>query len=386
MISRKLLWTLCFFSYIFYAITATEIGSALPSIRSELALSESLAGIIASLQSLAGVLAILGGALSDLFGKTRLVSLSLLVMGLGALLVSGSPSALILGTSFFILGAGIGFFEASVNAFISDIFSEKRGMAINLLHIGWNIGSALGPVLAAYIALSYGSWRLGYLIIFPLLLISFIASSIIGVKLGKSGSITSHEPRSMKHKQVLSILPLMMIPFLIVANQLGITAWLPSILSDQGASLIEASLAVGLFWALSGLGRLLWAPFIDRIGYWRVLVIAGGFSSILMLSASLPIPVYARIALWSSSGLLLAPAYPTIIAWATSIYPEIGGALSGMVYAFATLGSFISTIATGMLFELFGSTYAQLIFAPLAALIAMAAYLMRGAGGMPKAP
>ncbi len=386
MISRKLLWTLCFFSYIFYAITATEIGSALPSIRSELALSESLAGIIASLQSLAGVLAILGGALSDLFGKTRLVSLSLLVMGLGALLVSGSPSALILGTSFFILGAGIGFFEASVNAFISDIFSEKRGMAINLLHIGWNIGSALGPVLAAYIALSYGSWRLGYLIIFPLLLISFIASSIIGVKLGKSGSITSHEPRSMKPKQVLSILPLMMIPFLIVANQLGITAWLPSILSDQGASLIEASLAVGLFWALSGLGRLLWAPFIDRIGYWRVLVIAGGFSSILMLSASLPIPVYARIALWSSSGLLLAPAYPTIIAWATSIYPEIGGALSGMVYAFATLGSFISTIATGMLFELFGSTYAQLIFAPLAALIAMAAYLMRGAGGMPKAP
>jgi len=386
MISRKLLWTLCFFSYIFYAITATEIGSALPSIRSELALSESLAGIIASLQSLAGVLAILGGALSDLFGKIRLVSLSLLIMGLGALLVSGSPSALILGTSFFILGAGIGFFEASVNAFISDIFSEKRGMAINLLHIGWNIGSALGPVLAAYIALSYGSWRLGYLIIFPLLLISFIASSIIGVKLGKSGSITSHEPRSMKHKQVLSILPLMMIPFLIVANQLGITAWLPSILSDQGASLIEASLAVGLFWALSGLGRLLWAPFIDRIGYWRVLVIAGGFSSILMLSASLPIPVYARIALWSSSGLLLAPAYPTIIAWATSIYPEIGGALSGMVYAFATLGSFISTIATGMLFELFGSTYAQLIFAPLAALIAMAAYLMRGAGGMPKAP
>ena len=386
MISRKLLWTLCFSSYIFYAITATEIGSALPSIRSELALSESLAGIIASLQSLAGVLAILGGALSDLFGKMRLVSLSLLIMGLGALLVSGSPSALILGTSFFILGAGIGFFEASVNAFISDIFSEKRGMAINLLHIGWNIGSALGPVLAAYIALSYGSWRLGYLIMFPLLLISFIASSIIGAKLGKSGSSNSHEPRSMKPKQVLSILPLMMIPFLIVANQLGITAWLPSILSDQGASLIEASLAVGLFWALSGLGRLLWAPFIDRIGYWRVLVIAGGFSSILMLSASLPIPVYARIALWSSSGLLLAPAYPTIIAWATSIYPEIGGALSGMVYAFATLGSFISTIATGMLFELFGSTYAQLIFAPLAALIAMAAYLMRGAGGMPKAP
>jgi FSR family fosmidomycin resistance protein-like MFS transporter len=283
--------------------------------------------------------------------------------------------------SFFILGAGIGFFEASVNAFVSDTFSEKRGMAINLLHIGWNIGSALGPVLAAYIALSYGSWRMGYLMMLPLLLILFLASLIAGAKLGKGGSHAARKPRSITPKQVLSILPLMMMPFLIVANQLGITAWLPSILSDQGASLMEASLAVGLFWSLSGLGRLLWAPFIDRIGYWKVLVIAGGLSSFLMLSASLPIPVYARMALWSSSGLLLAPAYPTIIAWATSIYPEIGGALSGMVYTFATLGSFVSTIATGMLFELFGSSYAQLIFAPLAALITIAAYVMRGAGG-----
>jgi hypothetical protein len=51
MISRKLLWALCFSSYIFYAITATEIGSALPGIKSELALSEVLVGIIASLQS-----------------------------------------------------------------------------------------------------------------------------------------------------------------------------------------------------------------------------------------------------------------------------------------------------------------------------------------------
>ncbi len=239
MISRKLLWALCFSSYIFYAITATEIGSALPGIRSELALSESLAGIIASLQSL-------------------------MIMGLGALLISGSPSALILGASFFIIGAGIGFFEASVNAFVSDIFSERRGMAINLLHIGWNIGSALGPVLAAYIALSYGSWRVGYLMMSPLLLASFAANLITGIKLGKNKSSTSCEPRSIKPKQVLSILLLMMIPFLIVANQLGITTWLPSILSDQGASLIEASLAVGLFWGLSGLGRLLWAPFIDR--------------------------------------------------------------------------------------------------------------------------
>ncbi|MEM0329281.1 MAG: hypothetical protein QXW02_02740 [Nitrososphaerota archaeon] len=88
---------MCFSSYILYAITATEVGSALLGIRNELVLSESIIGVVVSLQSLAGALAILGGVLSDLFGKIRLVSLSLLVMGLGALLLSSSPNALILG-------------------------------------------------------------------------------------------------------------------------------------------------------------------------------------------------------------------------------------------------------------------------------------------------
>ena len=383
MISRRLLWTLCFTSYVLHAITATEIGPALPGIRLELKLSESITGVIASFQSLAGILAILGGVLSDLFGKMRLISLSLLMMGLGALTISSSPNAPILGASFLIFGAGIGFFESSVNAFISDIFSERRGMAINLLHIGWNIGSTLGPVLAAYVALMYGSWRMGYLMMSPPLLALFLISWIAGNKLSEDNVRTGCGKAVMKPGQVLRIFPLMIIPFLILAIQLGITAWLPSILSNQGASFMEASLTVGLFWALSGVGRILWAPFIDRIGYWRVLVIAGGLSSLTMLLASLPIPIYAKIALWSSSGLLLAPAYPTTMAWAISIHPEIGGTLSGIVYAFATLGSFTSTVATGMLFELFGSSYAQLIFAPLALLIAITSYVMRGVRGRP---
>ncbi|MEM1976974.1 MAG: hypothetical protein QXX29_03655 [Nitrososphaerota archaeon] len=63
------------------------------------------------------------------------------------------------------------------------------------------------------------------------------------------------------------------------------------------------------------------------------------------------------------------------------MHPEIGGALSGIVYTFATLGSFASTIATDMLFELFGSSYAQLIFAPSALLIAVTSYVMRGICG-----
>ena len=379
---RKLLWLLSFLSFIIYATAATEIGAALPGIVSEFKLSESLIGVLASLQSLAGILAILGGVLSDFFGKMRLVSLSLLIMGVGALLISGSPAAPLLGASLFIFGSGMGFFEASVNACISEIFRERRGMAINLLHIGWNIGSSIGPPLAAYAILAYGSWRIGYLLVSPFLLALSLASwASARASALPSGGGNRSSKAGIASGSVLTLLPLMIIPFFLVANQLGITAWLPSILVDQGAPLMEASLAVGLFWALSGVGRLSWALFTDRIGYWRILLLAGSSSAILMLLTLLPLPIHAKIALWSCSGFFLGPAYPTVVAWVTSIRPEIGGTLSGILFASATLGSFASTVATGLLFDLFGSRIAQLIFPLLIIPVAAASYIMRGIGG-----
>ncbi len=380
MASRKIIWLLSFLSFIVYAAAATEIGPALSEIRSEFVLNETMAGLLAGLQPLAGVLAIFGGILSDIFGRARLVSFSLMLMGLGVLAISSTPHIWILGAALLIFGSGMGFFEASVNAFISEVFHDKRGMAINLLHIGWNIGSTIGPLLAAYAILVYGGWRLGYFLLAPFMIALSAVMWIIARDSSHdhSGKSRDHKPISLK--TILEILPLMVIPFLIVASQLGITTWLPSILTNQGASIIEASLTVGLFWALSGVGRLVWSPFIDRLGYWRVLVITGGCSTLLMLFAILPLPIYMRMALWAFSGFLLGPAYPTTVAWITAIHPEIGGTLSGTLFAFGTLGSFVSAIIIGALFDAFGSIIAQLFF-PLPILaMALLSYLMREIG------
>jgi len=143
----------------------------------------------------------------------------------------------------------------------------------------------------------------------------------------------------------------MPISFLIVLSQLGLTAWLPSILVDQGGSLAEAGVTVGVFWALVSAGRLLWAPFVDRFGYQKTMILA-----------SLPIPIHFKEILWACSGLLVAPAYPTLLAWATASDPEIGGTLSGIIFTFGTLGPFTSSAVVGLLFDVLGSAYAQLIF------------------------
>ena len=377
MLSRKILILLGLLSYIFCAAAATEIGPALSEIGFEFELSETMLGFLASLQALGGIFALLGGVLSDFFGKMRLVSISLLMMGVGTLLISSSPLFWILGFSFFIFGIGIGFFEASVNAFISEIFHEKRGMAINILHIGWNMGSAVGPPIVALMIIAYGSWRLGYLAVAPPLIALSVIMWLLIRKPYETGNETKIKYGKISPRLVWKAFPLMMISFLIVSSELGITAWLPSILIDQGGSLAEASLTLGAFWGLGGVGRLVWAPFVDRLGYRRVLLLTGSGSALLMILTSLPLPIYLKAVLWSSSGLLLGPAYPTLVVWATASYPEIGGTLSGTVFTFATLGSFTSTILAGLLFDLLGSAIAQLIFPFSMAAVAAISYLTR---------
>lgn len=377
MISRKILLLLSLLAYIFYAVLATEIGPVLPEISSEFNLRQGTTGAIASLQSLAGLLAVLGGFLSDIFGRSRFISFSIGIIGIGALSLSSSPTVLMIGLSFFLMGTGFAFFEASVNAFISNIFSEKRGMAVNILHIGWSIGSTLGPVIAAIAILYHGSWRLGYLLIAPIM-VGFLL--FYGVFIPRNVETMNDGGKLERHntsriRLLTSILPVFLVSFLLMSCKLGMNTWLPYILREEGGTLIEASLTVSLFWMLIGVGRLVWAPFVDRFGYWKIIMFNSLGSLLLLTLASLSIPLYIKMALYSGTGFLLGPIYPTLIAIATSRSPEMSGALAGALYAFGTLGTVFSTITIGITIEIVGSSIAQIVFPSTVGLITLLSYL-----------
>ncbi|MCF8885095.1 MAG: MFS transporter [Aigarchaeota archaeon] len=377
MLSGRILLLISFMAYVFYAILATEIGPALPEISLEFKLSEAITGIVVSLQFVAGILAVLGGFLSDIFGSVRFISISLGLIGVSALLLSYSTDLFIIGLAFFLMGTGFSFFEASVNAFISSIFSEKRGMSINLLHIGWGVGSTLGPVMIAFTILSYGSWRLGYLMIVPFMIFFSLVYGIFiqrSFKIAESGEELKRKHRDSGKSLLISVLPVFLTSFLLMSCKLGINTWLPYILQDQGGTIMEASLTISLFWMLISVGRLVWAPFVDRLGYWRVVTFTSLASLILLIPTILPIPLHTKMILYSSIGFFLGPIYPTLIAITTTYSPKRGGTLVGAIYAFGTLGTVFSTIITGFTIELFGSSIAQIIFPAILSLILATSY------------
>lgn len=362
MTSRRILWALNFLAFIIYAILATAIGPSLPELSREFSLTPDLAGALASVYSLGGMAAILGGWVSDRIGRGLMVSISLVAIGLGALLMGVSPVVPIVGAALLLIGVGAGFFEASSNAMVSDLYAEKRGMAVNLLHIAWNVGSGFGPPIIALIIGLTMSWRLAYLLFLPFIIPVAILILLFSRKLPR---LRRNSGEGFNVGAFLRAFPLASISIFIVAVEMGLSAWLPSLLMGVGATLFQGGLTIGLFWGLMGVGRLVWAPFTDKLGYGKSMLISGGLGTASMTAATLPLPLYLRMGLWAASGFFLAPLFPTLIAWITTLNPRAGGAFSGMVFTLGTLGSFASTWLTGITVAGLGVQRAQYIFPAL---------------------
>lgn len=246
MVSRRMLWIMIFSCYCLYAAIATTIGPTLPNISREFNLTPDIAGAVIALYSLGGMLAFIGGWISDKVGRGLISSISLTMMGVSSLMASMSPSFYLLGLSLLLIGIGGGIFEAASNAMVSDLYIEKRGMAVNLLHIAWNIGSGFGPPLIAFIILSTGSWRLAYLVFLPLLFPLAVSMYVSSRNLeGKNPTRRLEDNVQVTLRRFLIMLPITSIAISIIAVELGLSSWLPSILYDMGASLMEGGLTVG---------------------------------------------------------------------------------------------------------------------------------------------
>jgi len=346
-------------------MVTAAIGPSLPLISKEFNLDPSLAGFLVSISSLGAMLSALGGWIADRVGRGLMVLISLSIFGLGSVLMGLAPTVFLMGSAMLCMGIGSGFFEAASNAMISDLYAERRGMAVSLFNVARNLGLGLGPPITALLITSMKTWRIVYLAAAPpiILLATTILFSSRGLSAVKRFNLQRGELGGL-----LKIMPIAFISTLIVAVEAGLSTWLPSILMDMGAGLLEGGLTVGFFWGLMSVGRFIWAFFIDKLGYRKSMLISGILGTLLMIIAVIQVPLQVKMAAWASSGFFLAPLFPSLLALMTDLKPEFGGVLTGTAFTMGTLGSFVMTWLVGVIAALQGFQVAQYVF-PIASLV-----------------
>src|SRR5471032_2344916 len=168
---------LCFFVVAADGFDVASVGYVAPLLKKIWGLNPTQLGPIfgAGLFGLT-VGSFLFGPLADRIGRKRVITLSLVLFGIGSLACAYAPSPIWLVALRFATGAGLG--GAMPNAItLSSEFSPARNRAllVTLMFCGFTLGLAFGGVVAALLIPAFG-WKCVFIFggIFPLCLVPVI--------------------------------------------------------------------------------------------------------------------------------------------------------------------------------------------------------------------
>jgi fucose permease len=117
---------------------------------------------------------------------------------------------------------------------------------------------------------------------------------------------------------------------------------MPTHLHSIGYSLASAAAITSGFWLALAIGRFAVAPFVLRLGEAVVVLLTTGASIVTLLLAILaPFAAVAYIV----TGLIIAPIFPTGVAWLARLNPKNPAATSWLFPAGMVGGALIPTFA-----------------------------------------
>src|SRR5574344_105937 len=174
---KRLVLFIVMLSYLVTAIDCSVIFTGETQIAMQLNLNQSELSCVQNVYVLAyGSLMLLGGRLSDSFGRKRILNLSLILFCIGSYAAGTAWNIPLMIVARFIQGVGAAILAPTALALLMDYFQgEERLTAIawysSVSGLGMCIGLVLGGVCAGFF-----SWRYGFLINVPLTILMLIIS------------------------------------------------------------------------------------------------------------------------------------------------------------------------------------------------------------------
>ena len=360
-----------FFCGVIMLITAASDalrGVFLPQFKSVFSLSDAQAGHIIMVSYIGNLLFLsIGGYLSDRMPRKRFIG-SVLLLWMAALLtyILTENYYILLLAMLFSMG-GSTMISTSVNVIMPLMFAAPAAL-VSIFNFLQGIGITASQNIGGRFADSLDAWHIANGIILGLAAICLIV--LMTLKLPDPEKRTERIRPFAIVQQPQSILLILICGFYFVAEH-GLMNWLTSYGSAYlGFSVSKASFYLSLFFGGITIGRLIFAPFIDKIGIFRCLLF---FSSIgaLLYTAGILLGRNGMLLL-GVSGLAFSILYPLLVMLIGKFYaPSCAGSATGFVLSAATLFDIGFNAFFGSLVEYAGYRIAMLVMPVSAVLVAV---------------
>lgn len=330
-------------------------GVFAPVFRSHFALSNARLSWIMTAGYLGNLLFLLvGGRLADRYpGKRSLVVM--ISLWLAALLVFALTDdfALLLVGVFVAMGSST-LINTTINIVTPAVFAASPGFFVNFLFFTQGIGTSGSQALVGRFGTDFFSWKIANAALFALGLagLAFVCLGKIPDR-RKDARAENHESRAVppsngaiRAQGALTASFFVLIFGLYFVAEHGVLNWLVAY-ATSALSLSTGTAAnyLAVFFAGITIGRLVFAPLVDRFGTMRTI---GAFSA---LSAALYAAGFlcgsGALALLSVSGFTLSIVYPTLVMAIRLFFPP--DSISGVTGAILSVASLFD-IAFNLLF------------------------------------
>jgi FSR family fosmidomycin resistance protein-like MFS transporter len=272
----------------------------------------------------------------------------------GLILLSQAKNYALLLVSVAVIGTGSSVFhpEASKVAYMAS--GGRRGLAQSIFQVGGNIGSSLGPILAAMIIVPYGHSSILWFTVLALLAITVLLyvgrwyTHHMNMVRKKVATITQGYGLS-KVKVAWSVVILLVLIFSKYFYMASITSYFTFYLIHKfNVSIQTSQVHLFLFLFAVAAGTLLGGPIGDRVG--RKYVIWFSILGVAPFTLLLP---YANL-FWTTVlslmiGVILASAFSAILVYAQELLPGKVGMISGLFFGFAFGMGGLGSALLGML-------------------------------------
>ncbi len=296
---------------------------------------------------------------------------------LGLLLLSRAAYPLLL-LAAALVGTGSSVFHPESSRIARLASGGRHGFAQSFFQVGGNLGTAAGPLLAAFIVLPRGQASVAWFGVAALIAIALLVRVGRWYKthrVARAQAQVARAPALPKQKIVLAIGVLLTLIFSKYFYLASLNTYYTFYLMQRfGMTAQDAQFHLFLFLGSVALGTLIGGPVGDRIG--RKYVIWASILGVLPFTLALP---HADL-FWTSAlsiviGLILSSAFSAILVYAQELLPGKVGMIAGLFFGFAFGMGGLGAALLGQLADAKGIEFVYRVCAYLPAIGLLAVFL-----------
>jgi FSR family fosmidomycin resistance protein-like MFS transporter len=330
-------------SHMLNDVMQSLIPAVYPILKDQYSLSYWEVGLITfTFQLTASLLQPLVGMATDRRPQPYSLAIGMIFTLFGLILLSMANTFPMILVAAGMVGIGSSVFHPEASRIARLASGGKHGFAQSLFQVGGNAGTAIGPLLGAFVVVPWGQPSIALFSVIALIAMVVLSAvgrwyqnHLVGLRAKASrGQATAHNQLPAL-RVAISIGILLVLLFSKYFYTVSLSNYYIFYLIDKfKVSLPVAQVYLSVFLGAVAVGTLAGGPVGDKIGFKRV--IWGSILGVLPFTLILPYAnLFWTVLLTVPIGLILASAFSAIMVYAQELVPSRVGMIAGLFFGFA---------------------------------------------------